>query len=121
MLSKFSGLNLDFAGAAAATLCTLHCAAFPILLSFGFISSTSHNHIIDWTLMLVGVLIAGIVLIRDYKSVHKNRLPTILASIGFSVLFFGIESHGEFLFLNILGGCFMVASHFFNWRLSHTH
>lgn len=119
MMTKFFGFNLDFAGAATATLCALHCAAFPILLSLGLITSTHHNHIFDWVLMSIGILIAGIILSKDYFSGHKNVIPLILAGIGFFTLFIGIESHGQYTYLNVMGGLTIVVSHLFNWRLSH--
>jgi len=121
MISKFFSPNLDFAGAAAATLCAVHCATFPVLLSLGIISSTHHNHIFDWILMSIGVLIAGYILIKDFTSSHKNIFPILIAGIGFFVLFVGIQSHGEYFYLNVLGGLLVVASHFFNWKLSHSN
>ena len=120
MLNKFFSLNLDFAGAATATLCAVHCAVFPILLSFGIISSKHHNHYFDWTLMLMGILIAGYILVKDFSSNHKNIFPIVIAIIGFATLFTGIETHGEQFYLNILGGLLIVSSHFLNWKLSHS-
>ena len=120
MNSKFFGLNLDFAGAAAASLCALHCAAFPILLSFGIVSNTSHNHTFDWILMSLGILIAGYILIKDYATTHRNLFPIAIASIGFITLFAGIETHGDHFYLNVIGGLLIVGSHFYNWKLSHS-
>lgn len=119
MLSKFFSLNLDFAGATAATLCAIHCAAFPVLLSLGVISSTHHNHIFDWVLMTIGIVIAGYILVKDFSSKHKNILPLTIAGIGFITLFTGIETHGEHFYLNIIGGLLIVGAHFLNWKLSH--
>lgn len=119
MINKFFGFNYDFAGAAAATLCALHCAIFPILLSFGIISNTTHNHTFDWVLMTIGILIAGYILIKDFSLTHKNILPITIAGVGFITLFTGIQTHGEFFYLNILGGLLIVSSHFYNWKLSH--
>lgn len=119
MISKFFSLNLDFAGAAAASLCAVHCAIFPVLLSFGIISNTNHNHTFDWILMSIGIVIAGYILVKDFTFNHKNILPLIIAGVGFITLFTGIETHGDRFYLNILGGLLIVASHFLNWKLSH--
>lgn len=119
MISKFFGFNLDFAGAATAMLCAVHCAAFPLLLSVGLISNTYHNHTFDLVLMAIGVAIAGYILIKDFSSSHKNVFPLTLAGLGFIVLFAGIQTHGEHFYLNVLGGLLIVASHFLNWKLSH--
>ena len=118
MISKFFGLNFDFAGAAAATLCAIHCAIFPVLLSFGIISNTHHNHTFDWILISIGIIIAGYILIKDFALNHKNFLPITVAGLGFITLFTGIQTHGELFYLNVLGGMLIVSSHFFNWRLS---
>ncbi len=120
MINKFFGLNLDFAGAATAMLCAVHCALFPVLLSFGIISNTHHNHFFDWTLMSIGILIAGFILIKDFISNHKNILPITIAGLGFIILFTGIETHGEHFYLNVIGGFFIVGSHFLNWKITHT-
>lgn len=121
MINKFFGLNLDFAGAAAATLCALHCAAFPVLLSLGLVSNTAHNHTFDWILMSIGILIAGYILVKDYAFSHRNYLPILIAAIGFVTLFTGIETHGEHFYLNIIGGLMIIASHILNWKFTHTH
>jgi len=68
----------------------------------------------------VGVLIAGYILVKDFTSNHRNILPIAIAGIGFITLFTGIETHGEHIYLNILGGLFIVGSHFLNWRISHS-
>ncbi len=120
MIRKFFSLNLDFAGAATATICAVHCATFPILLSLGVISNTQHNHIFDWVLMSIGVIIAGYILIKDFASNHRNILPIAIAAVGFITLFIGIETHGEHFYLNVIGGLLIVASHFLNWKISHS-
>lgn len=120
MISRFFGLNFDFAGAATASICALHCAAFPVLISFGLVSNSAHNHTFDWALMSLGILIAGYILIKDFASGHRNILPIAIAAIGFITLFIGIESHGEHFYLNVLGGLMIVGSHFLNWKLSHS-
>ena len=120
MINKFFGFNLDFAGAATATICAIHCAAFPILLSFGVISGTHHNHTFDWVFLSIGLLIAAYILVKDFTSSHRNFLPLIIAGLGFIFLYTGIETHGELFYLNVLGGLLIVCSHFYNWKLTHS-
>lgn len=119
MINRFLGLNFDFAGALAAGLCAIHCTIFPILLSLGLTTNTTHSHTFDFTLMTVGVAIAGYVLVKDLVKNHKNYMPLVLAIAGFITLFIGIESHGNFPFLNIIGGLMIVSSHLMNWKFSH--
>jgi hypothetical protein len=120
MMNKFFGFNFDFAGAITASLCAVHCTVFPILLSLGFTSTSTHNHTFDFAMMSLGVLIAGYSLVRDYMKTHKNPQPLFLALAGFVILFIGIETHGDFFLLNIIGGLMVVGSHLLNWRLSHS-
>ena len=119
MIRRFFGFNLDFAGAATATLCALHCSFVPILFSLGIMSNSHHNHFFDWTMMTIGLTIAGYILTKDYNSKHGKLLPITIAGIGFIILGIGIETHGELFFLNVLGGILIVISHFLNWRFSH--
>jgi len=120
MISRFFGFNFDFAGAITASLCAVHCTIFPVLLSLGLTSNSTHNHTFDFAMMSVGVLIAGYSLVRDYMKTHKNPQPLFLALAGFATLFIGIETHGELFILNIIGGIMIVGSHLLNWRLSHS-
>ncbi|MFT6338114.1 MAG: hypothetical protein ACI86M_000833 [Saprospiraceae bacterium] len=120
MISRFFGFNFDFAGAITASLCAVHCTVFPILLSLGLTSTSTHSHTFDFAMMSVGVLIAGYSLVRDYLKTHKNPQPLFLALAGFIILFIGIETHGELFLLNIIGGLMIVGSHLLNWRLSHS-
>ncbi len=119
MLNKFFGLNFDFAGAVTASLCAVHCTVFPIFISLGLTTNTTHNHTFDFVMMSIGVVIAGYSLVRDYIKTHKNPMPLILGLAGFVTLFIGIETHGELFVLNILGGLMIVGSHLLNWRMSH--
>ncbi|MFT4533112.1 MAG: hypothetical protein ACJA1A_001343 [Saprospiraceae bacterium] len=120
MISRFFGFNFDFAGAITASLCAVHCTVFPILLSLGFTSTSTHNHTFDFAMMSVGVLIAGYSLVRDFMKTHKNPQPLLLALAGFITLFIGIETHGELFLLNIIGGLMIVGSHLLNWKLSQS-
>ena len=119
MINRFLGLNFDFAGALAAGLCAIHCTIFPILLSLGLTTNTTHSHTFDFVLMTIGVAIAGYVLVKDLVKNHKSFLPLVLAIAGFITLFIGIESHGDFPLLNIVGGLMIVSSHLMNWKFSH--
>lgn len=118
-MKRFIGLNADFVGSMAALICAVHCMAFPLFLSLGLISSTHHNHAFDFIFFAFGVGIALYVLVKDYFKKHKNAQPSIIAIIGFVVLFFGIQSHGQLFYLSVTGGLMVTASHYINWKLSH--
>ncbi|MEE9438740.1 MAG: MerC domain-containing protein [Saprospiraceae bacterium] len=118
MINRFFSLNSDFAGAITAAVCAIHCSIFPILLSFGFISSAGHNHIFDWVFISIGIVIAGYTLVKDYNRNHKNKKPLIIAITGFSLLIFGIETHVSPI-LNVSGGLLIILSHYYNYKYSN--
>lgn len=118
MINRFFSLNFDFAGALTAGICAVHCTIFPILLSLGLTTNTTHSHTFDFVLMTIGILIAGYVLVKDIKT-HGSFLPISIALAGFITLFIGIETHGSLFILNILGGFMVVVSHLLNWKLTH--
>ena len=120
-IKRFIGFNADFAGSLAAMICAVHCMAFPLLLSFGLVSSTHHNHAFDFIFMAGGILIAGYVLVKDYIYKHRQLGPLFISALGFLLLFFGIQSHGELFLLSVSGGLIITFSHFQNWKLSHSH
>jgi len=119
-MRKFIGLHADFIGSLAALICAVHCMAFPLLLSIGLVSSTTHNHAFDFIFMAGGLLIAAYVLIKDYLT-HKDFSPLFISILGFISLFFGVESHGALFGLSVLGGSLITFAHYKNWKLSHKH
>ena len=118
MQKKISKINFDFVGAVTAAVCALHCTIFPILLSLGLTGASHHSHTFDFGMMAIGISIAAYVLLRDLIKNHKSFIPLFVCLFGFAVLFYGIESHGEYFYLNILGGLLVIVSHFINWNLS---
>lgn len=119
-IKRFIGFNADFMGSLAAIICAIHCMIFPILLSVGLVTTAHHNHTFDFIFMTAGLLIALYVLIKDAR-IHGKILPSVLACMGFLVLFIGIQSHGELFFLSVTGGILITVAHYHNWRLSHSH
>lgn len=118
MLKRTRNINFDFVGGITAAVCALHCTIFPILISLGFTGVSHHNHTFDFGMMAIGISIAAYVLLRDLIKNHKSFIPLFICCFGFAVLFFGIESHGEYFYLNIIGGLLVIISHLLNWKLS---
>jgi len=119
-IKRFIGFNPDFIGSLAALVCAVHCMVFPVLLSIGLVSSSSHNHAFDFIFMAAGIVIAAYVLVKDYLK-HKVFLPLAISTMGFFVLFVGVESHGSLFFLSVIGGVMVTAAHYHNWKLTHSH
>lgn len=106
----------DYMGMFTSILCAIHCSAVPVFMSLGLVSGAghSHNHFIDLTLALTGLVIALYTLVKDYNF-HKNIAPLAIASIGFVVLF-GSILYLENIALNILGGLSIAYAHYLNIR-----
>ncbi len=119
-MRSFFNINPDTAGFFTSMLCAIHCSSIPVLISLGLLSSSSwlHNHMIDWVVIGIGILIATYSLIGDYLKLHKNLTPLLMAGVGFVFLFLGmIEHHGWMLVFSVVGGLLVASSHLYNHRI----
>ncbi|HRG22017.1 MAG TPA: MerC domain-containing protein [Saprospiraceae bacterium] len=118
-MSSFFKLNLDFAGMAASAICAIHCMAMPLILSLGVAHSGHlfHDHTFDIAVIAIGIVIASISLISDFKK-HRSFFPLGLVIVGFSVLTYGLtHGHGGIhLWISLLGSALVSSAHFINWR-----
>lgn len=120
-MEKYIKLNADTAGFFTSLLCAIHCSAVPLLISLGLIGSSSwlHNHLFDWVIIGIGIVIASYSLVGDYFRKHRKSAPLIMASIGFIFLLIGMtEHHGWMLAFSVLGGLLVASSHLINFNLS---
>jgi hypothetical protein len=123
MLKRFFHLHADSAGFFTSLLCAIHCSAIPIMISFGLIGSGSwlHNHLFDWIIISIGIVIAGYAIVGDFLKKHRKPQPLIVAAIGFSFLLIGmIDHHGWMLVFSVIGGLLVATSHILNWRYTQT-
>jgi hypothetical protein len=119
-MKSIFNINPDAAGFVASLLCAIHCSALPILISLGLIGTNSlaHNHMVDWVVIGLGILIASYSLIGDYIKSHRNLYPLTLAAIGFIFLLVGmIDHHGWMLIFSVTGGLIVATSHIINHYL----
>lgn len=119
-MKRYLNINPDAAGAFASILCAIHCSAVPIMISLGVLSSASwlHDHLFDWVIIGVGIVIAGYSLVGDYLRHHHNLQPLFLATIGFLFLGIGMIQHeGWLLVLSIAGGLIVAMAHYKNHLL----
>lgn len=114
----------DFAGMFTSLLCAIHCAAVPVLISIGVLSTSTwlHNHAFDWIIIGIGIVIASYSLVGDYFKKHRNIEPVILALVGFIFLFIGmIEHHGWMLIFSVVGGMLVAYAHLQNHKLTRVY
>lgn len=104
---------------AASAICALHCMAMPLIVSLGVANSGHlfHDHTFDIAVIAIGIVIASISLLSDYKK-HRSSLPIVFVIVGFSVLTYGLtHGHGGIhLLISLLGSFLVATAHFVNWR-----
>ncbi len=118
-MKQFFTLNLDFAGFFTSSLCAVHCAALPLLIGFGLIGTEWMNHFwLEVFFISFSLLFAFQSLYKNYKNVHKQLYPMILAALGFTMFFIALQFHGVFEIIgtSMAGICIAIA-HVMNWRL----
>ena len=110
--------NFDIYGSMTAMLCAIHCATFPLLTSIGILGiGNYHNHVVDWTLLVLGLFFAMNSILSDFIKYHRNILPLFFGILGFVLLSIGISTHHDsFPYLNIIGGLTIFMAHIINIR-----
>lgn len=120
MKEQFVGLHVDFVGFAASLLCAVHCAGLPLVLSFaplmgiGFLS----NPWVEYSMVLMSLLIASYALIVSYRQCHHNPLALIVVFAGFFLISLGHVFNIEWVEITLTScGAIAVANaHFINWK-----
>ncbi len=120
-MSSIFKINLDFAGFAASIICALHCIAIPIFLSLGMVNGSQffHNHNFDIFIIAIGIVIASMSLLGDYK-IHRSKLPLSMILFGFTVLILGLKlGHDiQHVLMSVIGSGFVASAHYINWKKS---
>ena len=115
----------DKVGFFLSLLCAVHCASMPLLIAVipltgaGFL----HNPILEIALLSTTVLIAGIILIKDYLHIHKTFTPLCLLLVGVAAKLSGIFIFGQQYEPVIItsGAAFILLAYLANWRLRAIH
>lgn len=105
-------LQIDILGISSASLCLIHCIAFPLItiLPFGF----SHDHTIDGFFACIGIWIV-------FKILRSNTSKTIKLILGISILLIVVSVLIDILFhvhsfLIYIGGVGMIVGHYLNYK-----
>jgi len=117
--AKFTS-RLDNIGMTASTLCAIHCAVVPLiitalpLIGLGFLA----NPWFEWGMILLALIIGASAVSLSYIRVHQKLLPLILLSTGFAIIITGhlfITGWIEGIIVP-LGGLTIAAAHFVNYK-----
>lgn len=107
---------LDYIGLSAATLCLIHCIAFPLLMIVPL--GISHNPLVDLLFLLVG----GWVVFRITKDISViwlkflfwSSIALIAISVGLDFIF---HIHSGSIFIGAAG---LIIAHIINFK-NHKH
>lgn len=120
MASRKLGKRLDNLGMTASTLCAIHCAIVPIMLTFlplaglGFLV----NPVFEWSMITLALLLGVSSIFLSYFRTHRRALPLLLLCSGFVLVIAGhIYLKGwEEAIVVPLGGLTIAAAHFINYK-----
>lgn len=120
MTTKKRGSRLDHIGMTASTLCAIHCAIVPILLTFlplagvGFLATP----IFEWGMITLALMLGVSSIFLSYVRTHRRVLPLIMLVAGFAAVVLGhIYLHGWIEAIVVpLGGLTIAAAHFVNFK-----
>lgn len=121
MLKSHQKINLDHVGFWASTLCAIHCAIIPVLLTFstlGFLSFLEHPFI-EGSMLGIAVIVAFASILPSYFQKHQKLQPILLTVLGFAFIFWGRVTSIEIIeaIATVLGGLLVAFSHLVNAHL----
>lgn len=109
--------RLDKFGMTASTICAIHCAIVPVLITtlplmgLGFLA----NPWVEWGMIILALMLGISSIAVSYFKVHRRPLPIVLLLAGFSAIAIGhlFVSWMEAIIVP-LGGLTIAAAHFLN-------
>lgn len=120
MKEQFAGFHLDFIGFMASLICAIHCAGVPLLLTLMPLMGLSflENPWIEYSMILLSLVIAFFALLRGYRKFHKRPTALIVACVGFVLIGLGRVIHAEIseIAFTSLGAIAISVAHFINWE-----
>lgn len=116
-MNKSNRHIIDRLGIITSGLCAIHCAAIPVLLSFGLIggiSGTMHHNV--ELLVITASAFLGIMSIYNGLNGHGRILPQVLISIGAFCIIMGFLVSMLGHLVMAIGGISLLYGHWLNWR-----
>jgi hypothetical protein len=125
-IRRISFQSADIMGISASILCMIHCLAFPVLISAGFIFSPVDHHIheydhlhFDWH--WIDFLFVAFAIWAVYNAAKSTQSKSIKIALWVAVSIFsmGVMFHDVFhwmLYLSLMGSISLVVIHIINWK-----
>lgn len=117
-MSRTNQNKIDQLGIITSGLCALHCAALPLLISFGLLGSmhdTAHGAL--EIIVILASSFLGLWSIYNGLRGHGKLVPQLMIAGGALVIIFGLMIPAVGHPLMAFGGFVLLLGHWFNWRL----
>lgn len=112
--------KLDNIGMTASTLCAIHCAVVPVLLTFLPLAGLKFlaNPLFEWGMIMLALLLGVSSIMLSFFRTHHRALPLILLITGFAIIISGhvyLRGWTEAIVVPI-GGLTIAFAHFINFK-----
>jgi hypothetical protein len=112
--------RIDFIGITASTLCAVHCAITPLLLSILPLIGAEFldNPMVEYTLIFSSMTIAIVSMSMGFFRHHRKILPALIMIGGFGLILISriVENKLAEIILSASGGLSIALSHYINWQ-----
>lgn len=120
MLQKIKQLTMsrsDLLGVSTSLLCLLHCLAFPVVLSTGYLFNYSlqgHWHGTDYIFVLLGM-------VAVWASARKTPFLALKLAFWLAILVFSLsilfhDSSSWMIYISTAASVVLIALHILHWR-----
>lgn len=114
--------RLDGIGITASTLCAIHCALVPFLITLLPLWGLEFlaEEWIEISMIVLALIIGAVSLGVSFRKHHRNYWPLSLLGVGFLLIISGHLAAPLSLepVLTPAGGIVIAAAHFVNWRVT---
>jgi len=111
--------NMDFWGTTTSLICAVHCALVPLILSFGYVKSTSLiiNPLFEFFFLGLTFIFVYLSIIKPYMRNGQNPSSFYLAIMGFVLIILHHFLPAQTPLTIVSAGLFIASSHILNMYL----
>lgn len=116
-------INWDALGITTSVVCAIHCALLPLFLnSLPLLGVNIIDHLwFEYAMITLAFGVGVYALYHGFKKHHHSWIPLYLFVIGIALLLLKVSFHNWEFILLVPSVLFIVAAHFFNYRLCRKH
>jgi hypothetical protein len=104
------------AGFGLTTLCAIHCAATPVIISLAPMLGAKFEqfHQYEFAFLIISLILAFVLLRKDF-AIHRNPLPKILIATAFFIAIIGWRLLPELL-VSLGVSVLVLLAYWVNWK-----